>query len=251
MQPILEEQHDAAAWITLNRPARRNAINSAMLEALEHALRHAHDDPMVRVIVLSSVGPVFCAGDDLDELPASAAESAAVRATVTQLQEITRLIMLGRCPVICAVRGWAIGAGASWALNADLTLWSHSARLRFPEARHGLFASGGVTWLLPRLCGDQRALNILLGGEVLDAERLQALGIIESTLPDDELEAALHQQAEQWLALPPASLEAYKRVQAMRIARPLGAAMQAEADEMCAAVARLQAGGAFPEVAKA
>ncbi|MCC5863064.1 MAG: enoyl-CoA hydratase/isomerase family protein [Gammaproteobacteria bacterium] len=248
MHPILDERGNGVARITLNRPARRNAINAAMLEALAAALGSAQRDPDVRVIVLTAAGEVFSSGDDLDELPATAADAVAVKKMVTRLQDITRHIMLGRCPVVCAVRGWAIGAGASWPLNADFTLWSETARLRFPEARHALFPSGGATWLLADRLGDQQALEILLSGEALDTQRLLALGVCADTLADDTLETALEARVHSLLTLPPATLEAYKRVQAARRTEPLEAALAAEAEQMIAAVARLTAAGAFPQV---
>lgn len=248
MTPILDQRAHGVARLTLNRPTRRNAINAAMLEALEAALRSAQHDPDVRVIVLTAAGEVFCAGDDLDELPSTAADPAAVKAMVARLQDITRHIMLGRCPVVCAVRGWAIGAGASWPLNADLTLWSETARLRFPEARHGLFPSGGATWLLAERLGDQQALEILLSGEALETGRLVTLGLCAGPIASDALEVALEARVRALLALPATTLEAYKQVQAARRAEALETALAAEAEQMCAAVARLTAAGAFPQV---
>ena len=152
MSPVLYETGGRVARITLNRPARLNAINGAMLDRLNAALQQAHDDAETDIILLAGSGTAFCSGDDLVELASNPPQREGLEVAIDRLQTITRLIMFGPKTVVCAVRGWAIGGGASWPLNADIAIWSETAGIRFPEGLHGLFPSGGATILLERFC---------------------------------------------------------------------------------------------------
>ncbi|MBV7255317.1 enoyl-CoA hydratase/isomerase family protein [Pacificimonas sp. WHA3] len=226
------------ATITLHRPKVLNAINAALLEQLEAALARANDDSSTRVILLRGAGSSFCAGDDLCELAAHPPTRAGAEEFVGRLQNVTRRIMLGRKPVICAVRGWAIGGGASWALNADETIWSETARLCFPEAKHGLCPSGGVSWLLAQSVGHQHAWRILTGGETLAADRIVSLGLAPAVVPDGELEDRAEDAAKRLLSLPEVTLQQYKDVKAGIIRPSIDAALSREASALIHAAVR-------------
>ena len=106
---------------------------------------------------------------------------------VEELQRVTRHLMLGDKPVVGLVHGWAVGGGFSWTLNCDLTLWAESAKARLPEVGLGMFVSGGLSLLLPRVAGRMAASEITWLGPRLDAVRLLALGIAWRVVPDDAL----------------------------------------------------------------
>jgi len=181
------EVADGVATVVLDRPERLNAISTTLARDLHAALRRAADDAAVRVIVLTGNGRAFCAGDDLKEFAEQARDRATTRAHIEAIQEITRDLMLGAVPVVCAARGYAVGGGFEWLLNADLVVAGDDLVCSFPELAIGQFPTGGVTWLLPRALGHQRAMELFLLGERQPATRLHALGLVNEVVPPDEV----------------------------------------------------------------
>ncbi len=236
MSDVLYARSGRIARITLNRPDVRNAISRQMLQTLERSLDRALTEDGVDIIVLCGAGRDFCAGEDLRELSEAPPEPAEAVAIVERFQNVTRQIMLGRKPVVCVTQGWAIGAGGAWPLNADFTLWSETSRMRFPEAGHGLYASGGVTWLLEEACGPARAREIVWTGEDVNADALVHDRIAPRLTPANEIDTALDRLFEQLLSLPVASLTRYKTAQADRIRNRLEAALESEKVQMLDAV---------------
>lgn len=228
-------QYDAAggiATVTLNRPERLNAINTQLLTGLHEALTRATRDDAIRAIFLRANGRAFCAGDDLDEFAQLSSSAPLVEEFVTTLQDITRIMMLGEKPVVCAVQGAAVGGGAAWPLNADLTFWSDEAVLYCPEARYGMFVSGGMSMLLAERCGSERARAITWLAERVSGRRLVedriATAIVDRKIVDAEARRAI----EKLLALPPESLRRYKRIQGAAMCEALEAALDREAAAM-------------------
>jgi enoyl-CoA hydratase/carnithine racemase len=174
-------------FVTLNRPDRLNAISGALLEDLTTALKTAQQDEGVAAIVLSGAGRAFCSGDDLKEYDLQTADERAIRSHVVAIQRITRLIMGEGKPVICAAHGYAVGGGFEWLLNCDLVVASENLQAFFPEMKLGQFVTGGVTHLLPRTVGYQRAMELLLLGEIQSAARLERLGVVNFVVPDDQV----------------------------------------------------------------
>lgn len=174
-----------ASVIALNRPACLNAINEPMVRVLVAALREANADSETSAIVLHGNGRAFCAGDDLTahEPPAADTTETAMRARVDVMQQVSREIMFGAKPVIAAVHGWAVGGGFEWTINCDAVIWSEEARAFFPEIEWGMFVSGGVTALLPRLIGPQRTFKWVMGGEHLDGAALREAGLVTEIVP--------------------------------------------------------------------
>jgi enoyl-CoA hydratase/carnithine racemase len=251
MSPVLYACSARIARITLNRPQRLNAINREMLDALEAALRRAHDDDAAEIVLLTGSGTAFCSGDDLVELAANPPERDGVEAAIDRLQAITRLIMFGPKTVVCAVRGWAIGGGASWPLNADMAIWSETAGIRFPEGLHGLFPSGGATVLLERFCSPHRANEILMLGRPLRGPELVRAGLAGDLIPASEFDERVSACLHGLLALPDGTLSRYK---AARIASQRDAverALQAETRQLTDAIDALIASGHFPDIKRA
>ncbi|MFZ4605391.1 MAG: enoyl-CoA hydratase/isomerase family protein [Caulobacter sp.] len=228
MEPVLYAELDGVAHVTLNRPERLNAINAALASSLADALRRAVGSTSAEVIVLSGAGRAFCAGDDLDEFSAGGVEAAGAEAFIADLQEATRLIMLGPKPVICAVQGWVVGGGAAWPLNADFCLVAQDAVMFCPEASHGLFPTGGATVLLAERAGQALANRILWLGERLSADQMVAAGIASAVVPAATLMDEATALARRLMALPAASRRRLKAARAADLADRLERAMALE-----------------------
>jgi methylglutaconyl-CoA hydratase len=174
--------------LTLNRPDKRNALSSAMVEALHQALESADLDPEVRVVLLTGAGKDFCAGADLEELLASAdAPPEANEAAALRLGTLfTRMRSLPK-PVIAVVRGRSLAGGAGLMTACDLVLASESAQVGYPEVLRG-FVPAMVMTTLRRQVGEKVALDLVLTGRVLGAEEARRAGLVSRVMPEDALE---------------------------------------------------------------
>ena len=209
---VLSELRDGIATITLNRPERLNAINPALLAGLTAALRAADGAEGVRAIVLRGAGRAFCAGDDLKEFAEQGRTPEAARAYVEEIQEVTRAICLGKEMVVGAIHGWAVGGGLEWAIDCDFALIAEGTRCFFPEIELGLFVTGGVTALLPRLVGLRRARELILFGERFDARQALEMGIASRVVAEPDLFAEADALARRIAALPSHQASDLKRV---------------------------------------
>ena len=186
--PVLTSLENGVFGITLNRPAKRNALSSEMIELLHQAFQRADLDSGARVVLIRGAGKDFCAGADLDELLASADRSedentASALRLGTLFQELRRLPK----PVIALVHGRALAGGAGLATACDLLIASKSAQMGYPEIQRG-FVPAMVTTLLRRLAGEKMALDLILTGRVLTADEALAAGLVSRVVPDAELE---------------------------------------------------------------
>ncbi len=170
---------DGVLHIRLQRPQRLNALTLSMSRELLDAVQSGVADASVRVLLLSGEGRAFCAGKDRDD-PATGA-------FVDTLQALALCLMNAPQPVVCAVQGWAVGAGLELMLNADLAVAARSSRFALPEVRVGLFGTGGIAALLPRLVGLQKAKGMLMLGEELDAQAAERLGLVWTVVDDEVL----------------------------------------------------------------
>lgn len=216
--------------ISLNRPERLNAIMPRLLDELVEALAAADRDPTVRAILLTGEGRAFCSGDDLKEFEQQVTGEAGTRAYIERIQDVTRCIVLGDTPVVGAIRGWAVGGGLEWVINCDFALAAEGTRFFFPEISWGLFVTGGVTDLLPRLVGLQRARELILFGEKFDAREAAEWGLIYRVVSEAELEAEATALAQRLAALPPGPVQDLRRILARRDPAGLETAMAAETE---------------------
>lgn len=244
---VLVEDHGAIRIITLNRPRRLNAITPELVDRLCNALAQAQSDEQVRAIVLTGSGTSFCAGDDLHDAASHTAGPEANRRFVERLQEVTRLMMTGTHPVIVGVRGWAVGGGLEWVLNADLVVAGASTKGFFPEMSLGLFPTGAVTAILPRVVGDFKARELLLLGERIDAGMLQEWGIAYQVVPDEAVESAAVALAQRIADLPERSVRDLKAALRHVSEHALTEALQAETDATIAAFDDPQTPGRLAE----
>jgi 2-(1,2-epoxy-1,2-dihydrophenyl)acetyl-CoA isomerase len=171
------------AVIALNRPHRLNAVNDQLVEGLLAALSEV-EAADCGAAVLTGRGRAFCAGHDLKE-PRGDPDGLVRR--LEHLQDVTRRIRDLTIPVIAAVHGHAVGAGAEFALGCDLVVAAEGTRFRFPEVGLGLSVTGGVTKLLPLLVGPVKAKELVLLGEPIDAHEALRLGLVNRVVPEDEL----------------------------------------------------------------
>jgi enoyl-CoA hydratase len=186
---ILFETRGAAAWITLNRPDKLNALNRRTVEEITSAVDRAVADSAVCAIVITGSGEkAFAAGADIGEMaeldPAAAQEYS--RFLQTSLDAIER----SRKPVIAVINGFALGGGCELAAACHIRLAGRRARLGQPEVNLGLIPGAGGTQRLQRLVGRGRALDLVLTGEMIDADRAVQIGLVDRVFPDEELIAA-------------------------------------------------------------
>ena len=200
---------DGIAQLTLNRPAKLNAMTSVLVQSLHDQLDAIAVDPTVRVVVLTGAGRGFCAGLDLGgygTAPHSAGFGRTQAGFATQ-KHIASLIPHLRSlpqPVIAAVNGPAAGGGFALVLGSDIRLASRSARFNAAFIRIGLSACDiGTSWLLPRLIGASRAQELMLTGRVFDADEAYRIGLVVDLVDDQSLLEAAYATADLVMANAP------------------------------------------------
>src|SRR5687767_14753222 len=169
----------------MNRPQKRNALNSELTQALLDALRAADKDESVGCIVLTGAGPGFCAGADLSEFKDLQAAVAAENRAELTMQLHLSFSRISK-PVVTAINGAAMGGGAGLAIAGDLAVMAHSAKLGYPEAKHGIVAAIVMANLV-RQIGRKAAFELVSLGEPIGAERALGLGMVNRVVPAPEL----------------------------------------------------------------
>lgn len=185
---LRDRDADHILRLTLNDPDRRNALSEGMLTALEEAFDEAGADPSVRVVVLAANGPAFCAGHDLKELTAGRANADRGRAYFTRVMTQCSGVMQGivNCPkpVIAEVAGIATAAGCQLVASCDLAVAAETARFSTPGVHIGLFCSTPMV-ALSRNLGNKHAMEMLLTGEMVPANRAEATGLLNKVVAPD------------------------------------------------------------------
>ncbi len=186
--PLLTSLDAGVLTLTLNRPDKRNALNTELLDQLHQSVERADLDADVRVLVIRGAGKDFCAGADLDELLASVDRSEAQNeASALRLGTLFARLRALPKPVIAMVHGRALAGGAGLATACDLIVAAADAQVGYPEIQRG-FAPAMVTALLRRIVGEKVALDLVLTGRVLRAEEAERAGLISRVVPAGELE---------------------------------------------------------------
>src|SRR6516225_10013370 len=185
---LLRQDRDGISTVTLNRPQARNAISIALMEELSAALATLARDPTVKVVILAAAGPAFCAGHDLKELR-SLPRREAYESVFRHCSEVMLAILRLPKPVIARVQGIATAAGCQLVASCDLAVAAEGARFATPGVNIGLFCSTPMV-ALSRAVPRKQAMEMLLTGEPITAERAQAIGLINRVVPDDQLEDA-------------------------------------------------------------
>ncbi len=203
-EQILYEVQDGIAKITFNRPDKLNAWTPQMGEEIFSAMQSADQDPEVRVIVLTGSGRAFCAGADMEVL-SWVINLDTAKLSEKEIQEqffplrkkegakpdyqwsFSYFPALDK-PVIGMVNGHAVGFGLVMALYCDIRFVSDSARLCTAFSRRGLVAENGLSWVLPRLIGLPKALDLLISGRTIDGKEAYDMGMANYVVSDDDLE---------------------------------------------------------------
>jgi enoyl-CoA hydratase/carnithine racemase len=182
---LLTEDRGAVRILTLNRPEKRNALDTALSRALLEALRGADADEAVRCVVLTGAGPAFCAGADLSEFKGLADPKAAeARAELTMHLHLAFSKMV--TPVVTAINGSAMGGGAGLAIAGDLAVMAESAKLGYPETKHGIVAAIVMANLV-RQVGRKSAFELVSLAEPIGAKRALELGMVNRVVADAAL----------------------------------------------------------------
>jgi 2-(1,2-epoxy-1,2-dihydrophenyl)acetyl-CoA isomerase len=230
--PLLIEQVDGVATLTLNRPDSLNSLDVATKVALRDALAALDQDPAVRAVLLAGAGRAFCVGQDLRE-HVQVLEQGTNDPLLTVREHYnpiaTLLAGMGK-PVVAAVRGAAAGAGASLALLADFRVGGPSTSFLMAFARVGLAADTGASWTLPRLVGLAKATELLLLAEPVPAAEAYRLGLLSTLVDsDEEVLPAARALAGKLASGPTVAYGAIKRELAVGCAGTLADALAAEA----------------------
>jgi len=211
---VLEEREAAVLTLVMNRPDRLNALNVELGAALLTGLRRAAEDESVRAVVLTGAGRAFCAGGDLVVM-----RDARMRNAGSELEDLLgagREIVLAihdmPKPILAVVNGPAAGAGMNLALACDLRIASDQASFGQNFARVGLFPDFGGTWLLPRLVGSGRAVEMFYTGEMISAAEAERIGVVNRVVPHDRLAEQARALAERLASAPPLAVRATKQV---------------------------------------
>lgn len=204
-QRLLYQVEDRVAWITINRPEKLNALDRLVMEEIDQAVAAALQDETVGVIVVTGSGEkAFVAGADIAEMASMSAADA--QRFSHFLQGVLQRIERAAKPVIAAVNGFALGGGCELAMACHLRFAAEGARFGQPEVRLGLIPGAGGTQRLGRLVGRGRALDLILSGEMIDANEAYRIGLVNRVVAADELRQTVTSYAAGLLKVGPQAL---------------------------------------------
>lgn len=192
---LLAEIRDRVAIVTLNRPEARNAFSNRLSPALRNLIKRFGDDPQVGSILVTGTGAAFCAGGDVKGMGENSAKveltfDERIADLRAQQRTLTGALVAVRKPTVAAIPGPAAGAGLALALACDIRIAARSAILTTAFARIGLSGDYGIAWLLTRVAGFSRARELMFLSERIDAQRAEALGLVNRVVADTELREA-------------------------------------------------------------
>jgi enoyl-CoA hydratase/carnithine racemase len=185
---LLRHDHDFITTLTLNRPDARNALSIGLMEALDAELNSIADDASVKVVIVAANGPAFCAGHDLREIRTMPTQAAYEQVFALCSRLMQRIVSLPK-PVIAQVHGVATAAGCQLVASADLVVAADTARFATPGVDIGLFCSTPMV-ALTRAVGRKAAMEMLLTGNQIRADRARELGLVNQVVPAADLASA-------------------------------------------------------------
>ncbi len=228
METLQVHRGDGIVTVTMNRPEVKNAINGTMWSELLETFRSVYDNRTDRAMVLTGAGGDFCSGADVSTM----ADSVSERPSLAAMREVSDVALaLHRLPqpVIAKVRGVAAGAGCNLALAADLVVAADSARFSQIFTRRGLSVDFGGTWLLPRLVGLHRAKELALFADVLSADEVHEMGLLNRVVPEPDLDGFVDGWAARLAAGPPLAMSMTKKMLNDSMANSMEQAVEEEA----------------------
>jgi 2-(1,2-epoxy-1,2-dihydrophenyl)acetyl-CoA isomerase len=229
---------DGIAAVTLDRPERLNALDHAVAAQLAAALDRIERDPSVKVVTLTGAGRAFMAGGDLAEFH-QAGENApeVVNRLIGLFHQIIRCLRRMKAPVIAGVHGAVAGGGLGLALACDIVVAAADATFVPAYLRIGTNPDGGTTWSVTRLIGPRRALEWMMLGDPMNAERAAALGLVNRVVANDALAAEVAALARRIAAGPAQAQASLKRLVYQALTAPLDVQLEAEREGFVALAA--------------
>lgn len=205
---VLVRRDGGVAVVTLNRPEKLNALTPAMQQRYVEVLRELDADPAVRVVVVTGAGRGFCSGADLGAL----ADTEKLLSFAPDPEQLPTVALQVRKPLVAAVNGPVAGIGFALMLACDVRFVAAQARIGTTFARLGLVAEYGTSWLLPRVVGTGRALELLLSGRAVEADEALRIGLAHEVVADRPvLDRAVEWAQEVAASCSPRSLATIKR----------------------------------------
>src|SRR5216110_157862 len=204
---LVEKESPQISVVTLNRPERRNALTLELLTELCAAIKVASDQPEQRVLILQGAGAAFCTGLDLKE----AADHTKAHATAEMVANSLVAISQTRLITIAAIHGAAVAGGAGIMSACDFVVAAHRTKIGYPEVRRGLVA-GLVMTFLRRQLSERNMRELLLGSELIDAERAKEIGLVNHVVARDDVMNEAQKFAESVLQAAPGALTQTKRL---------------------------------------
>ena len=221
---ILIKKENGILTIEFNRPEKKNAITSAMYQAMADALKDAEGDVAVRTIIIQGKPEVFTAGNDLEDFLKNSPAEVGDR----PVAQFMRALSSATKPVIAAVAGNAVGIGTTMLMHCDLVYAADNAKFAMPFTQLGLCPEFASSMLFPAMVGYPRAAEKLLLGEAFGAEEAYDMGLVSKVVPVAELGDLAHGQAAKLVALPASSLRVTKRLMKAAQTDAINARMQEE-----------------------
>jgi enoyl-CoA hydratase len=224
---VLFERRGAVALLTINRPQTMNALDMAMLDALEAAVDRAAGDKEVRVLVLTGAGKAFVAGGDIAELNSRNGLrhyfefGERIHAVFRKIEALDK-------PTVGAINGWALGGGTELLLCLDIRIVAEGAKLGLPEVTLGMFPGAGGSQRLIRQLAPCKAKELMFTGDRITAAEALSLGLVNRVVPDTEVLDAAMTLAERIAKFSPVTLTIMKRVIDDGAQMPLTAALHHE-----------------------
>jgi 2-(1,2-epoxy-1,2-dihydrophenyl)acetyl-CoA isomerase len=230
-QNVIYSSEGGIARITLNRPDRLNSFNDAMHAELRDALSRVKSDDSLRVLLLTSAGRGFCAGQDLSEHEVPPDRPIDIGGIIERnYKPLVLTLRTLPMPVVCAVNGVAAGAGANVALACDIVVAAKSASFIQAFCKIGLLPDAGGTYFLPRLVGSARARGLALLGDKLSGEQAAEWGLIWKCVDDAALSGTVEALLQQLAAAPTRALAATKEALDKASGNTLAAQLDVERD---------------------
>ena len=223
---VIFERRGAVATITINRPAKLNTVTAQMARELSRIGQVLNDDDSVRAVVVKGAGDrAFSAGSDVKLL-----DQYGSNWSLRNRVDYCRAIWDVRKPIIATIRGYAIGGGLELALSCDIRIATPDARFGAGEIKLGWVGGAGNTQLLPRLVGCGKALEMLLTGDLVDADEARASGLVQRVVPTEQLDACADDVADRIAANAPIAVQLAKHLVRVSASSSLGLGLAYEND---------------------
>ena len=208
-QSLNYQKEGPVAVIQINRPQKKNSLNTELRHEMESVMREIAADTKQRAVILTGGEEIFCAGADISEIAGTVSAEAAYQ-HAREFQILFEQLEALPQPVIAAVSGYALGGGCELALACDFRIASDTARFGLPEIKIGAFPGGGGTQRLPRLIGTAKAKEMILIGDPITAEQALAVGLVMKVTPKAKLMGEANALAAKLASLPRLALQASK-----------------------------------------